>query len=597
MKLKFREVFIFCLFVLFIALIVIHLFLHSICDWKGYRVEVEKTQERVFEELPVKGNFYDRNNRPLTQDKDVCWVFFDKKAKVFTKFDVPKNQCPLTPTLAINLLAKTLGKNPDELNEIISNTPIEDYYIDKNGKKVKRKRQYVCVAKNLDIKYLKLVNKLNYKGIFAEKRTMRYYPEGSLASRVLGITKVDGAPHEGLELKYASYTQGAPGKYVAQVDKIGRPILNTKVYLTDEKTGKKLKKEDGNNITLTIDTNIQYYAEKALNDMAAVQKPAHAMCIVMDPYTSEILAMANYPKLDPNNIKEYTPGMSQNFCVENMYEPGSTLKAFTVAMAVNEGYGADYAFGTCTNVISFGHGIKVKCDHGPHGACSPRNIIAKSCNIGAWYCTKKIGKETLYKYLNEFGVLGRPGEEFKTEAVGYIKNKPEKWVPVDACNYSFGQGMLTSCLAMANGYCVLANGGVYHTPKIIKEIKDLNGKVILEEKQDEGKRVISEATSKTMAELLAGCVNNGTGKPAKLPNCQAAGKTGSAQIFEKGKGYKSGKYLASFIGFAPAEKPELVVAVMVEYPKASSYGSVVAAPVWEKTMEKSLNYKKVGMRN
>lgn len=577
---KTRGLAVLLVFVLIIIIILINLFLFSVADLGRYRADVVENKVKKFYDYQEKGNFYDRNGRVLTQNIDVCAVYVDRKRTVFTKYDLPKNQCPITKNTMAELLAHTMDKDPKEVYSLIyeSKKPLNRLPVDN-----------ICIYKDLDIKYLEKVNGLNYRGIYAEKRKMRYYPEGTLASRVLGATNYEGRPIEGLEKTLEKYTQGQTGEFMAERDRNNKPVLASRKYCLNGK-GQPIVKKDGDNVYLTIDTNIQFYAEKALNNMASLYHPQTAMCVVMDPKNSEILAMANYPKYDPNNHKNYENGKCKNFAVENMYEPGSTLKTFTVAMGVEQGAEANSVFGKCTNVIFFKH-TPLKCDHGPHGICTPKNIIEKSCNIGAWYVTKKYGKEKLYDYLNRFGILGRPGDEFSYEARGRIYNSPDKWVEVDAANYSFGQGMLTSCLAMCNGYCAIASGGIYHTPKIIKEIKNQQGKTVRETKKDPGKRIITEHTAKVMTDCLAACVNEGTGKPAAIEGIQTVGKTGSAQIFENGT-YKSGAYLVSFMGFAPAENPDLVIAVMVEKPKGSTYGAVVAAPVWREVMEKSLKYRK-----
>ncbi len=587
-----NEALLFVIFAILMALIIINLFLYTICDWKHYKGQVPEYQVKEYVEPQERGNFYDRNGKPLTQNVDVCRVNIDTSRDVFVKYDSQlKNQCPITLKLAVELLAKTLNQDQGKVNV----DPNELYNRIMEERAKPKGKKTICVAQYLDIKYYDMINKLNYRGITAEKTVMRYYPEGTLASRVIGACKRDGEPLEGLELKYAKYTEGQPGKFRAQRDKLGRVLENTKVYKIEN--GKRLEKIDGADIYLTIDANIQNYAERALNEMAGAFNPSVAMCVVMDPKTSEILAMANYPKYDPNNHNKYEPGMSKNYAVQNLYEPGSTSKVFTIAMGIDQGLGADQSFGGCSNVISFGK-TQVKCDHGPHGACTPRNIIAKSCNIGAWYVGKRCGKNKLYQYLKAFGVVDcTPGDEFGYEAKSRDWTPVKKWSNIDTCNRSFGQGYQTSALALCNAYCAIANGGVYHTPKIIREIKTRDNKVLREEKVDEGQRIISQHTASVMAELLAGCVNNGTGRPAKLPDCQATGKTGSAQKWIVGEGWSKREYLVSFIGFAPEKNPELVCAVMVDYPKGSTYGAVVAAPVWKKVMEQSLKYRMNSVKN
>ena len=603
----FSRVFLISLIMFFLLFIIfLFLFLYGVADIKDFKSHSSDCFSGTFDDIQIKGDFYDRNGKPLTRNAQKCKVLIDRRKEVFLKYheENMKKKCPISKERAINLVSETIGVDAAVIKQRMAES----------------KEDLAVVANDLDISCYNRIRRLNYSGIVAEKIAGREYYEGCLAGNLLGSLDGSGNPLSGFEIQFAEYIQGKPGKYLTKRDKFGREDFGEKipdyewktdkngnfVYKETEGEKKKVKdytkpmiRKDGYNVILTIDSYIQRIAEKALYEMCEKEKPDYAVCIVMDSKTSEVLAMANYPAYDNVNKK----GLCNNYAVTMPTNPGSTFKAFTVAMAIDKGADPQKSFGTCKNYDTegvFGGLSPLKCDHGPHGACTPANIIEKSCNIGAAYIGRYYGMDEVDKYFRKFGLYdGSPMFANAGNKGGYLMSlKDFKKQKRNCANACFGQSVQSTCLAVTNGYCVIANGGIYNSPKILKEVRTQGGTKVKIKKEDyekrDGERVISEEAAKTMAKLLEGCVtgDHGTGKPAKVDNVNCAGKTGSAQTFENGH-IKLGDYFVSFVGFAPTEDPQLVIGVFARYPKVTTYGATVAAPVWKKVMENSLGYWKL----
>ena len=425
-------------------------------------------------------------------------------------------------------------------------------------------------------------------GIGVERHCKRVYPAGSVASQVLGFTNFYNDGVEGLECILDDTLSGKDGLYVAELDAQRRAIPETRHTMREP--------EDGLDVYLTIDVGIQHIAEQALAGMAEKFRPESACAIVMDPHTGEILALANYPSYDPNQPLAAGKSVWRNRAVADSYEPGSTLKVVTVAAAVNEGVGPRQIVADCTGLQQI-KGGRIRCPvHHPfyngHGPVDCYAIIRHSCNIGAAQLAFRLGPDKLYKYEKAFGLLSKPNAGFGCEAAGFTTS-PDEWSRMRLANVGFGQGIAVTPLQMAGVYAAIANGGCYVEPHIIRELRNGQGPV---NSADTGvvRRAISEQAARDVTRMLQSCVTEGTGKNAQIDGRTVAGKTGSAQIPRKdGRGYEPSSYVSSFIGFAPATKPSIVIAVVVKRPKGSHYGAVVAAPVFQEIGEKTLWYLKV----
>ena len=434
-------------------------------------------------------------------------------------------------------------------------------------------------------------------GIGVTKEQRRVYPSGldtsgqllasGTGAQVVGFTNIDGLGVEGIEKSANRYLRGTNGFLVAEVDKDGRVIPETRRA--------SLKAHDGKDVVLTIDAYIQHVAEEALKKTFDSSKARGATAIVMDPKTGEILAMANMPTFNPNSRTGSKPESWRNRAATDLYEPGSTLKMVTASAALEEKIiNSETVFAHCTGCTQIGR-RKVRCVlHHPyergHSSVNLPKMIEFSCNIGASQLGLKLGAERLYRYEKAFGLLSTTGSGLPGEVTGSLDG-PSNWPQIKCANVAFGQGIAVTPLQMANAYSVIANGGVMMRPTIIKEIRNKDGSLYREYTPTMVRRVVSEATAEQMKTALIACVTVGTGKPGAVDGYWVAGKTGSAQkVREDGKGYASGAFVASFIGFLPASKPKLVILVAVDEPKGTHWGATVAAPVFKEIATKAMWY-------
>ncbi len=308
--------------------------------------------------------------------------------------------------------------------------------------------------------------------------------------------------------------------------------------------------------------------------------------IVIDPFTGEILALANVPTFDPSNRKPGEARSMWNWGVSNLYEPGSTLKVITAAAALDSGAVAPHSVFYCPGRQKIGRHTVGCIIHRPfkgkHGSLRVEEIIQWSCNLGAAAIGRKAGYRVISDYLRRFGFGDYTGIDLPAEARGSVRSAAKKWPEISLANISFGQGLHVTALQLAMAYAVIANGGTLMKPLLIKGITDTKGKTVLQSFDPQPvRRVISAETARTLTGFMETVVEEGTGKTAKITGYTVAGKTGSAQKAEGKKGYVPGKYIASFAGFFPAKKPRYVMVAVLDEPKGTHWGATVAAPVFK----------------
>ncbi|MCE5313618.1 MAG: penicillin-binding protein 2 [Armatimonadota bacterium] len=517
-----------------------------------------------FREIAIsasRGSICDRYGRPLAVNIETASVFANRREMS-------------DPSRTAIRVAALLDKEPSIIEEKLSGG-----------------RNFVWLGRQIDARIGDEVwkNRTRLPGIGIQRDTKRVYPAGSLAAQVVGFTNIDNGGAEGIESVSNSLLSGIDGKYRAELDSHRRVIPETRHVIREP--------EDGKDVYLTIDTTIQHIAEQALAKMAGTYSPSSACAVVLDPATGEILALANYPTYDPNNVRKTRPPLWRNRAVADLYEPGSTLKMVTASAALNEGISPRSILAHCTGCEKM-KGGRIRCTlHRPyldgHGGVDMFRMIEQSCNIAAAHVALRLGSKKLYKYEKAFGLLDRPDTGFGCEAVGYIES-PDKWRPIRLANIGFGQGLAVTPLQMASVYATIANGGVRVEPKIVREVRNSDGSIYKAFTPGKKTRVISEEAARMAVKLLKSCVDSGTGKAARIDGRTVAGKTGSAQIAKtNGRGYEPGAYIASFMGFAPASSPRLAIAVVVNRPKGSHWGATVAGPVFQEIGEKALWYLKV----
>lgn len=439
-------------------------------------------------------------------------------------------------------------------------------------------RAFIYVGRRVDMEVGERVKDAKLLGTGALHTMKRIYPGGSLAAHIIGFVNIDGKGVEGLERAFDKELGGTDGYVVADVDAKGRIIPGTR--------RNRVEPVDGKSIVLTIDSNLQHSLEGSLAESYQKYKAAGASAVMMDPKTGEILALANMPTFNPNDVSESDAGSRRNRAITDLYEPGSTLKTITACAGIDSKAVSPSDRFQCNGAMRIGNRT-VHCSvhapfHGGHGSSDVAKILRYSCNIGTAHMGLRMGGEMLYQYEEAFGMYEKPGSELPGEVVGW-HDKWQNWADIRLVNIAFGQGIAVTPLQVAKAYCAVANGGELMRPYVVKRILKSDGKLASEFSPKVLRRVVSEDTSRMIADMLTGVVSDGTGKTAQVEGYKIAGKTGSAQkASTTGRGYAAGKFVASFAGFLPATDARIVLLVAVDEPKGSHYGATVAAPVFQR---------------
>ena len=438
---------------------------------------------------------------------------------------------------------------------------------------------FVYLARKLPLEDGQRIKELGIAGLEYIEEAVRTYPREFLASQLLGFTGTDNTGLAGLEHQHDEELTGTDGKRLLVKDALGDPI-----ELDEER-----RAVPGHDLELTIDARIQERTEEILAEVGETYQPAKgATAIVMNPHTGELLAVANWPRVDANNVEEAPNWARQNRAVQTSYEPGSTFKAFTMAAALQQGeVTPDETFNLPSQYLVADRWIGEAHDVG-YGTLTASEILQKSSNIGTVMIGQRLGATRFDKWIRRFGFGSTTGVDLPGEQTGIVLDR-ENYSGSSMGNLPIGQGEAVTPMQMAAAYAAIANGGVLRPPRIVKAIGDT------ETPTPEGKRILSEETSKTMRTMLEGVLGpGGTASGAAIENYVLAGKTGTAEkpdpIYG---GYSETKFVASFVGFAPAQDPELLTLVMVDEPQGDIYGGSVAAPAWRDIMSFSLNYLRI----
>ncbi len=446
--------------------------------------------------------------------------------------------------------------------------------------KLESTRGFVWIKRKLDKPDADRIRAMNISGLEFIKESKRFYPKLQLASQVLGYVGLDNEGLGGVEYYYDSKIKGSPGRLLVQVDARQHRFAH-------EERGR----SGGDDAVLTIDENIQYIAQKAL-DEAMVQTQAEAgTAIVMNPRTGEILAMANAPDFNPNRYKSFNPETWKNRAVQSIYEPGSVFKIVTVAASLNEGVANPDEVVDCQmgKIVLAGHTIH---DHERLGFLSVEQIIEKSSDVGAIKLGLRLGEDRFYKYIRGFGFGSLTGVDLPGESRG-IARDPNQWSKISIGAISMGQEVGVTPIQVLRAVAAIANDGVLVRPFLVKEIVDSDGRVVFANSV-QSTPVVSARTAVMMKKMLEGVVLEGTGRRARLDGYTAAGKTGTAQKTDPATGrYYANKYVASFAGFTPLNNPELAIIVVLDSPVGLHQGGQVAAPAWKEIAEQTLRYLNV----
>ncbi len=433
------------------------------------------------------------------------------------------------------------------------------------------------------------IENLHFDGVYLLKESKRYYPHNEMLSHVLGYVGIDNQGLSGLELEYNDILTGEYGSIQYFSDAKGNNLERNSVYV---------EPEDGLDIYLTVDYGIQSSIERELDNVVLRYNPDGAWAIAMDPNTGEILGMSSRPNFNPNNYKNYdTETINRNMAIWASYEPGSTFKILTLSAAVNEGkvdlLKDTFYDGGSVNV----DGARIKCwKHGGHGSQTFLEVVQNSCNPGFVELGNRLGKETLFDYINKFGYGKKTGIDLNGEATGILFSL-DKVGPVELATTAFGQGVSVTALQQVVAVSAAINGGILYKPYIVKRVAyHENGQIIKEVKPTIVRdNIVTKDTSEKVRMTLESVVSLGTGRNAYIDGYRVGGKTGTAQKVNNGI-YMQGNYIVSFIGFLPANDPKIVVYLAIDNPKGvTQYGGTVSAPIVKNIMEDaitSLNIEK-----
>ncbi len=501
--------------------------------------------------------------------------------------------------LAISAASKTLNSKPKKISqsgysaESITNMLVtllgEKYSYETLFKKINYEKgvtlnEYV-VARHLTADQAAYIESLNIDGLYLVDDVKRYYPKGASLVQVLGSVNGDGVGSDGLELKYDKQLRGLSGKVISSTD-----VSNGQIPGSDQRY---IDATNGVNLNLTVDYAIQSFVENTMRECLENNKAKNVKCIVMNPSTGAVLAMAQLPDYDPNDpTDEEKKEYSRNGCILDTYEPGSTFKMFTLSAALEEKTVSESSTFYCPG-YHIVDGEKIKCWRTvPHGSQTLQQAICNSCNPAFMQMGLGLGQKTLYSYLENFGFSSTTGIDFSADQSGillapkYVKN-------TDLARISFGQSIAVTPLQLITAACAVINGGTLYQPYFVASMTDDNGNVLVKNEPVKVRQVISSDTSAKMRTLLEGVVSMGGGKNAQVEGYRIGGKTGTAQKYKDGK-IVQGVHIGSFFGFAPADNPKFAVLVTVDEAEIyNDYGSNTAAPYAGKIIEKILKYMQI----
>lgn len=582
LKLKKRLMWVLGIFTLCTTCLIFRVAWIQIANGQEYQQEAIEQQTSNRTISPRRGTIYDRNMEILATSGSVETIYASPKVIKKLGLDVDKIS---------GELATILGMEKETVK-----------------KKISKNNQYELIKQKVDksvgskVRQWKKDNEI--QGIYIDEDTKRFYPNGNLAAHVIGFTNIDNDGLDGVEKIMEQYLKGVPGKILSEVDASGLELsMGEEQYI---------QAQDGNNVILTIDETIQYFAEKTLEKAIKDNNVINgATAIVMDPRNGEILALASKPDFDLNNPRAAPTGIDKNTwtgtstkdvqylqktawrnkAVVDTYEPGSTFKPVTSAAGLEEG--AITPETQVTDATLKVAGWSINCwKPNAHLHETFREGVYNSCNPVFARLAQKLGVDKFYSYVKAFGFYKKTGIDLPGEASSIIHTKPTE---IDMCTASFGQRFQITPIQLIQAYGAIANGGDLITPHVVKEVIDSSGNVIKKYEPNVVRKVISKQTSDTLLNILQGVVDVGTGKNARVPGYKIGGKTGTAetvgaeQLLVQGK---NKRYIISFSAIAPTDNPSICVLVVLDYPDVyNPTGGMRVAPVAGKLVDDILSYQ------
>ncbi len=545
-----------------------------VVDGENWRDLAEDQRQRRLRVRPKRGMIYDRNGSALSVSVEVPTISLDAKELLR---GVAPSDVPRVARSAASRIAAALDLDPARVE-----------------KKILAKRRWTWLRRHVGASEVEAVRRLSagedgqerIRGLMVEGEGKRFYPRRELAGPLLGFVSPDGKGRDGLEYSLNDDLEGHPDQLRALRDRAGRLIFSDGIE--DERAFA------GHNVHLTIDQGIQFAAERELATTVRTFEAAGGSVVVVDPKTGEILAMASYPGFNPNDYTESDPSDRRNRAVNDTFEPGSTMKIFTVAAGLEGKTLKPTEQLFCEKGAMKVDNVTIRDTH-PSGWLPVSQILAQSSNICSAKIGLALGEQNLYEAFRRFGFGQQTGAPLPGESSGTLRPRGRPWVQVETASASFGQGISITNIQLAMATAAIANGGELMEARLIKQVTTADGEVVRDSSPRIRRRVVSERVAKQLAEMLIAVTEDGgTGGEAAIDGYRVAGKTATAQKTDPKTGrYSLDNYVASFSGFVPAHNPEVAIAVTIDEPRVEHAGGSVAAPVFRRVAEMVLRYRGV----
>lgn len=486
--------------------------------------------------------------------------------------------------LAVSIAMDSVYGIPEEMKDvkkivgtIAAITPLDQKEVLSRG----QNKSFVWIARKIPMEHADQIRKLKLPGVYLTQESKRFYPNKNLASHVLGFVGIDNKGLSGVEYQYEHVVSGVPGKLLALRDAKRRLLFTSSGDST-------LAPTVGRTLQLSIDSAIQHIAERELDAAIAERDASGGSVIIMNPYTGEILALANEPSFNPNAYTKFNPNLWKNRAIQDYYEPGSTFKPVVVSAALDLDLVTPEDKFDCQwgSITLAGHVME---DHKPFGILTVRQIIEKSSNVGMIKIGLKVGPSTIYRYSSMFGFGAKTGIDLPGEGTGVVR-APKQWSGLTIGAMSIGQELGVTPIQVLRMMSAFANGGYLPSPHLVARVSDGSGELHPTVFPEPQLLPVKHNTIETVREFLEAVVATGSGSAAKVPGYRVAGKTGTAQKIGHSGSYADGGYIASFVGYAPAEKPAFSMICILYEPKKEFYGGRVAAPLFGKIAQQVLKY-------
>jgi cell division protein FtsI (penicillin-binding protein 3) len=545
-----RWLVVFILAVVWMGAVVARLGYLQLFRYSDYLSKAQRQQLRVRETTPKRGSIFDRNGHELAVSLPVDYCFADSSEIN-------------DPDMVANLLSRVLNVPPEEI-----------------GAKLTEPHPFPVLARKLTPEVAERIEALNLRGIYVQKEPERVYPQRSLASQVIGYVNVDQQGQGGIEYALDKLIRGKPGRALVTKDARRRGVDRSEVAA-----------QPGANVTLTLDENIQYIAEKELAQAISDTQAKSGSIVIEDPNSGELLALANWPTFDSNDPSDFPDDVRMNRAVAAAYEPGSTFKVITLSSAFENDVATPSDLVDCQNgsIVVAGRLIH---DWHPFGTLTVANVLAHSSDVGSIKIALRDGASNLYQTARKFGIGELTGIDLPGENRGLFRPL-EHWTASSIGSIAIGQEVSVTPVQITTVVSAIANGGLLYRPHVRKFVGGgpATGIERASDSEPAPRRVLDSRIAATMRELMAGVILEGTGKPAALNGWTDAGKSGTAQKIDPTTGrYSPDKYVTSFVGFAPVSDPAVTILVVLDSPIGAHHGGEVAGPIFRRVAEQVLQY-------